>query len=259
MILKETDRYLVVFPEDSEYKSNKGPSQDEIDVFARHCIKEGVTEIFDREFEEMGDFGEAEVPGWVKKIGKRAYADAHMGVVILHEGVEDIGEEAFDVPWLKELYLPSTIKHVGVRGVAVEPDSFMLCEIEIKDLDSWHAINWDLTKEGNRLDSRFSLTEGGFSISPLEVPKKWPSIKPGEFANCELDEIIIHSGITEIGRHAFAGQNGSVTMLCDLPVEQIFDAFEGSELETFTVTASVKDALEKANKEPFWDNLDCVK
>ncbi len=75
-----------------------------------------ITEIGSRAFSYCADYLSDKplvIPGTVKTIGSSAFAETPLGDIILEEGVETIGADAFTKGTNITLYIPSTVKQIG--------------------------------------------------------------------------------------------------------------------------------------------------
>ena len=104
-----------------------------VDLLGRAVIPKGTTEIAPWTFDRNKSLRSVSVPGTVKRIGDRAFADCvNLKTVHLEEGLETIGGNAFTgCSSLTELTLPNSIQALdgwALRNLnCAELDAIMRC------------------------------------------------------------------------------------------------------------------------------------
>ena len=61
----------------------------------------------------LEEIDEITIPGNVKKIGKSAFCETPVRCFVLEEGVEEIGDYAFEDSYFDEIYIPASVKEIG--------------------------------------------------------------------------------------------------------------------------------------------------
>ena len=127
------------------------------------------------------------LPNSIKAIEKYAFwANHSIKKITLNEGLEKIGENAFEKTKISSINIPSSVKEIG-NG------AFSSCY----DL-SQVALNEGLEKIG---DSAFKDTK----ITSITIPSSVKEIRNNAFAGTKITSIDIPSSVKEIGNSAFAG------------------------------------------------------
>ncbi|MGC7184554.1 leucine-rich repeat domain-containing protein [Metamycoplasma hominis] len=126
------------------------------------------------------------IPSLIKEIGKGAFSGcANLKEVILNEGLEKIGDEAFSNTNIESITIPSSVKEIG-KG------AFSSC----KNLEEV-SLNEGLEKIGAEA---FRSTK----IESITIPDSVKEIGGYAFSDCEnLKEIILNEGLEWIAASAF--------------------------------------------------------
>ena len=85
------------------------------DKLAVVIIPEGVEEIEDSAFYECSNLSFVLIPESVKKIGRKAFSgcESLKEVIFLGEGLEEIGESAFEYTHISRIEFPNSLKKLG--------------------------------------------------------------------------------------------------------------------------------------------------
>lgn len=128
------------------------------------------------------------VPGTVHTVGTLAFtACENLEVVVLEHGVRNVNDDAFFVcTKLHMVDIPDSITHIGQRAFAY---CDMLSEI--------------------RLPSRLSIINAGVffmcgSLERILIPDSVRVIDTGAFSHSAVRRVVIPSGLTRVGKQAFA-------------------------------------------------------
>ncbi|WP_373888030.1 leucine-rich repeat domain-containing protein, partial [Metamycoplasma hominis] len=126
------------------------------------------------------------IPDSVKEIGESAfYGCKNLKEVILNEGLEKIGAEAFWDAGIKSITIPGSVKEIG-------ESAFSNCE-NLKEV----ILNEGLEKIG-------AETFYDTKIESITIPGSVKEIGERAFCNCEnLKEVILNEGLEKIGDEAF--------------------------------------------------------
>ena len=62
---------------------------------------------------ELEEIDKLTIPGSVKEIGASAFCEVPLGVVIIEEGVENIGRTAFEDSYFNEIHIPSSVNSIS--------------------------------------------------------------------------------------------------------------------------------------------------
>lgn len=220
-----------------------------IDILGRAVIPKGTTEIAPWTFDRNRYLRSISVPGTVKQIGNRAFADCvNLKTVHLEEGLETIGRNAFTgCSGLAELTLPDSIRQVdgwafyhftGLQKPACNRSKTVLycypCtarEKLFKIPDSIRRINPAafidnpyleeviLPKGLETLESRTFLDCG---IQRITIPETVKRIESGAFYGCKsLKDVYVLGENTKIEMGAFP--QSAKDLRIHLPKELRFD------------------------------------
>ena len=126
------------------------------------------------------------LPNSIKAIEKYAFLANHsIKKITLNEGLEKIGENAFEKTKISSINIPSSVKEIG-NG------AFSSCY----DL-SQVALNEGLEKIG---DYAFKDTK----ITSIDIPSSVKEIGNGAFSSCyDLSQVALNEGLEKIGDSAF--------------------------------------------------------
>ena len=164
------------------------------------------------------------LPNSIKAIEKYAFwANHSIKKITLNEGLEKIGENAFEQTKISSITIPSSIKEIG-NG------AFSSCY----DL-SQVTLNEGLEKIG---DSAFKDTK----ITSINIPSSIKEIGNGAFSSCyDLSQMTLNEGLEKIGDFAF---NSTKITSINIPssVKEIGNnAFAGTKITSITIPSSVKE------------------
>ncbi|MGC7160760.1 leucine-rich repeat protein [Metamycoplasma hominis] len=130
------------------------------------------------------------IPSSIKEIGKGAFSGcANLEEVILNEGLEKIGDEAFSSTKIESITIPGSVKEIGRRA-------FSGCA-NLEEV----SLNEGLEKIG---DEAFSNT----NIESIIIPDSVKEIGRRAFSSCKnLEEVSLNEGLEKIGAEAFNHTN----------------------------------------------------
>lgn len=158
-VLSETEHTLSVI--ESEYHAEKYIIPEYVKVNDQIYT---VTEIGDKAFTRIAGrwskdnyhIKEVQFPSTLKRIGERAFFFAYINPIILPEGLEHIGKEAFCgncyLKHIKEIYIPSSVSFIGKNcfqscGGELSPRNYCkayfsnLPSIVSEEMCSWYGID----------------------------------------------------------------------------------------------------------------------
>lgn len=184
----------------------------------------------------------------VTRIGNSALKNADVKSVIVPEGIETIGELAFDLcENLESITIPSTL--TSVEGMAFRNCS-KIKKVYISDLASWCKISFNSYwgyDNSNPLVKANDLYLNNELIEECVIPKTVTEIKGGVFAGASFHSLSIPNTVTTIGKSAF---EGSGILYLELPtsINMIPDEAFGScvKLQTVVLHNSIKEIGQKA-------------
>ena len=194
-------------------------------------IPECMTEINRRLFDRNQKITSVEIPGTVKKIGDRAFADCSaLEEVILHEGIEEIGGNVFSGTRIRHLICPDSIRKI--RGWA-----FFRLELDapVTNASKTMLIYWP----PNLITASCSVPQGievictqAFSDAPdlkeLNLPDSLRRIESRAFIHCGFREITIPASVCFIASDAFLDcQQLETVSILNPAAEVIPGAFAG--------------------------------
>ena len=157
-----------------------------VDILGRAVIPKGTTEIAPWAFDRNNALRSVSVPGTVKRIGDRAFADCvNLKTVHLEEGLETIGGNAFTgCSSLTELTLPDSIR----------------------EMDGWAFYHFTgLQKPAyNRSKTILYCYPCTAQEKVFKVPADIKRINPAAFIdNPYLEEVILPDGLEALERRTF--------------------------------------------------------
>ncbi|WP_220124398.1 leucine-rich repeat domain-containing protein, partial [Metamycoplasma hominis] len=130
------------------------------------------------------------IPDSIKEIDKGAFSwCTNLKEVILNEGLEKIGDEAFSSTKIESITIPGSVKEIGEYA-------FSGCE-NLKEV----ILNEGLEKIG------YGAFAGAFNYTKIEsitIPGSIKEIGGYAFSGCKnLKEVILNEGLEKIGAYAF--------------------------------------------------------
>ena len=157
-----------------------------VDLLGRAVIPKGTTEIAPWTFDRNKSLRSVSVPGTVKRIGERAFADCiNLKTVHLEDGLETIGGNAFTgCSSLTELTLPDSIR----------------------ELDGWAFYHFTGLQEPayNRSKTILYCYPCTAQEKVFKVPAGIKRINPAAFIdNPYLEEVILPEGLEVLERRTF--------------------------------------------------------
>ena len=200
-------------------------SHDNYNAVETLTISEGITDIGDYNFSEMGNLRTLSLPSSVVSIGERAFSESWIswGTLVLPEGLSSIGAYAFkDCIDLKAVVLPSTLKTIGNGAFSYT------------DLTSV-AIPQGVTEIG---DYAFYLCN---DLTSVTLPEGLQRIGSSAFAANNFTSINLPSTLKSIGELAFlAVPLASLTLPSGLETIGGLAFYDCTQLNSVTVPANVK-------------------
>ena len=155
------------------------------------------------------------LPSTLKAIPNGAFStSAIVGTLVIPEGIESIGNNAFTGAWITGVSLPSTLKTIG-------NNAFQTTNLKSVDIPA------SVESIGNNA-FRFSGTGHGPDGEPVRASS--------------LETITLHEGLVSIGKEAFGGNKISSVVLPSTVTTLHKDAFKGG-AETVKVLTDNEDQL----------------
>ena len=150
--------------------------------------------------------------------------------VIIHEGVETIGDNAFCEMVLSDIILPSTINKIGVYAF-------------------WRCTNLRNVTLPNKITQigQYAFDESG--IEKIDIPKSMQNLEGRVFGFCRnLVDVFIPEGLISIGSGAFCGCSSIIEINLPSSIEIIgSEAFAGcSNLKSINLPEGLYDIGTKA-------------
>lgn len=211
-------RYI---PEDTAYE----PADEEavLTVPARICGLP-VVEIGEEAFTENGAFlTKIELPPTVRCIRKGAFRMCmSLTELVLHEGLQQIGAEAFYLTPLEEIRLPDTVAvidepwelgairfRVSEKNPYFFNDGFCLYRRKGEEQELLVALQTDDRVEYKIADGTTVIGENSISghaaLRRVAIPASVRAIREAAFEGCmNLSEVVLPEGLREIGANAFS-------------------------------------------------------
>ncbi|MCD7981632.1 MAG: leucine-rich repeat domain-containing protein [Clostridiales bacterium] len=183
-----------------------------------------VTEIGEEAFAENGAFlTKIELPPTVRRLGKGAFRMCmSLTELVLNEGLERIGAEAFYLTPLEELCLPDTVTVIeepwelgAIRFRVPEKnpyfftDGFCLYRREGEEQELLVALQTDERTEYEIADGTTVIGENSVSghaaLRRVVIPASVRVIREAAFEGCRnLSEVVLQEGLREIEANAFS-------------------------------------------------------
>lgn len=187
-----------------------------------------VTAVGEEAFAENGSLLErAEIPPSVKRIGDGAFKMCmSLTDLVLQEGLEQIGEEAFYLTPLEELYIPGTVRELS------HPWELGGIRFRISPENPWFSTDgyglYRKTQEDGREEKELlvvyqpeerteyfpengttrigeNAVAGNGSLRRVKLPDTVHTIGEAAFEGCQqLEEIVLPEGLREIAAEAFS-------------------------------------------------------
>lgn len=163
-------------------------------------INEGITEIDENLFSGMKSLEKVSLPKSLKKVDERAFADCSLlKEIALPDGVTTVEDYAFENSGLEKIKIGAGVTEIG-------PLAFSGCKMkDINVSENNNAFSTDkygvlFTKDKTKL-VWYSL---GFLMNSYNVPESVTVIGNNAFGNEYLSSVVLHEGLAEIGKNAFA-------------------------------------------------------
>ena len=166
-----------------------------------------VTALYDYAFSSWLSLEELTIPNTIKTIGEGAFTNCGLSELVLPEGVEEIGPEAFD-RFLRKLVLPSTLNAIDKKAFAKASENLKIVVVRDSYAEEFCTMN-NLTftyAETETLQKDFEIpTENiqawydyGFGIylpKPILYSGEEPEINPDMQNDDEKFTAIINNAI----------------------------------------------------------------
>ncbi|MBC2148589.1 MucBP domain-containing protein [Listeria booriae] len=210
-----------------------------------------VTKIGDYAFRGSTSIFSALIPGSVKEIGECAFSVSDLKRLTIEEGVEVIGNYAFDFTYLDEVILPASMKYIGLV-------SFSLCDylkkVTIKGApvigESAFAVN-DIARLhlSDEIREIGPFAFSGNRLKNIQLPKRLEKIGAGAFFQNQITTLTLPENMTSVGDRAFY-QNQLQEVHVSSSLQDIGqDVFAiNPALMKYFVKGSGKDAFVSASK-----------
>lgn len=178
-------------------------------------------EILTHAFYQTATLKSVSIPAAVTVIGDRAFSNcSNLSEINIAEGVTEIGEYAFNACKATSLTLPGSISAIGdsafaqcynlaevTLGGAIEDigelvfaDCGKLSKVNVKSLNDW--LGNDINPFGG--SQYYDLFVDGEKLEEAVIPSGVTSIGKGAFFRCRsIKSVELHEGVTEIGESAF--------------------------------------------------------
>ena len=202
-------------------------------------IPDGVVEICDEAFRRMNYITGVRVPKSLKYVGSKGFSSVNVGKVfiedllafididfnncsffsdygaslylnnelvtelVIPEGVTEIKDYTFSgLLSVKQVYFPSTLKHVGFLSFIAELEYFDYEEVHVTGIADLCAIKFD-TMYSNPLFLAEKLFVDGEYVSELVIPENVTKIESYSFCGGDFSSIEFGDGVTELGEGSF--------------------------------------------------------
>jgi hypothetical protein len=188
-----------------------------------------------------------EIPTSVRYIEDEAFRYCqYLKNVVINEGLTSIGNSAFI--WcsaLESISLPTTLTTIRAFAFA---GCTSLNKLYISDLEKWCQVNLE-QYDSSPLHKGGTMYVNGEAIVDLVIPESITTVNAYSFYGADVQQIIIHSAVTEIGTYAFGDCDSLKTIIIPSSVTTmvmcIFNACNGLE----------QILCEATHKPQGWDDL----
>lgn len=136
------------------------------------------------------------VPGTVKEIEYHVFGDSDISEVILEEGIEKLGQEAFNGAKITKLHLPASL--TSLRSDSLECTTLQEITIDA-DNPKYSAKDGVVYNKNKSTLVAFPATRTG----SFKVPKGVTEIGADAFIYTHLDSVTLPDSVTKIGAAAF--------------------------------------------------------
>ena len=211
-------------------------------------IREGVTSIGSRAFQNCSLLTSVTIPGSVQSIGDWAFLNTALVNVVIPEGTVRIGYGAFaEIPTLESVQLPDSLKHFGEVAFADCPNlkSIRIPEGVTEIGDAAFAGCTGLTRvvisEGVACIGAYAFS-GCKALTDVEIPSSVKEIYGGAFMSCTaLESITLPEKLARIESDMFLGCESLKSLVIPPNVTHIgSEAFEHCHsLESIVIPQSV--------------------
>lgn len=161
---------------------------------------EGITEIPGLLFWNGKIAGTVEIPGSVKKIGFNAFAACQIDTLILHEGLQEIGEAAFSSGDVNFSYDPSILTLDDNDDNMEDTDIKELISYDDISLEQYNELGADEASQVNRI----IVAEREDAEDQIQLPDSLKTIKGYAFAQDAFSGTLsLSAKVTTLGDGAF--------------------------------------------------------
>ena len=227
-------------------------------------IPNGPTNICFGAFQLNLELMDVEIAGTVKRIGEAAFVHDYMpgdiwdnfrlGRLVLHEGIEEIAEAAFDFcPYLGKIEIPDSVTTLAENAFAEDhscPQIVVGDGIETISVGAFSSCG-----ECSRLTIGARVKkiedyafEGCEALTELEIPEGVTEIGSSAFKDCwSLKTLSLPDSLVTIGTNAFSGCSSLRRLVVPLGVTTIEEgAFAyGDNLQRIYLPSSLKPASDE--------------
>lgn len=165
-------------------------------ISGKICIPEGVRTIEAGAFDDCREITELQLPSTLKTIKDNSFDGCNIKVVTIPEGVESIGDGAFNTNSLLSINLPSTLN-------IIEGNPFYMCE-NLRTINL-SPNNLAFSKKGpllmDKKEEKVLFCERKLS-GTLIIPSSVKSICSNSFYNCFFNTILLSERIDTIGNNS---------------------------------------------------------
>ncbi|MDE6657951.1 MAG: leucine-rich repeat protein [Oscillospiraceae bacterium] len=223
-----------------------------------------VTEIASRAFEGEKTITDLILGANVIRIGAAAFANCtNLATATFNEGLEEIGQQAFDGCGFEEITLPTTLKEIfwafpnspnlrsvnflGGNELVIRNSSFALCKAletvtmgdgvaEIGENCFTQCSNLKTVQLSPTLKTLGAYAFRGCALEQVKIPDSVETIGEYAFSQCNLTKVTLHEGLKIIKADAFYSNTSLTEITIPSTVEEIgSDTFQDNKnLESIT-------------------------
>ncbi len=143
----------------------------------------------------------------ITSIGDYAfYKCKNMSEVVIPEGVQSFGKDAFAFSGITSIYIPKGLKSLGGNDSGTFRECNLLKKVYIADLESYLGIEETYYHAAKPFTHGADLYINNEKVTELVIPSGIREIPTGAFNGCSsITKVVVPNSVEKIGRGAFGG------------------------------------------------------